>query len=100
MTTKLGQVLTYLEGLLAINSHGSWVTWSYEIMSQIKNISTTTVPNNTKLGRVLIYIEGLLPKSLMALESRDHARSHVKSKTYLHYHHAYGHQAWQDDDAP
>lgn len=39
MATKLGLLLTYLEGLFWIYSHGPLITWSCKILQQTKNIS-------------------------------------------------------------
>ena len=38
IATKFVRRVTYLEMILPIKSHGSWVTWSWEIMWQIKNV--------------------------------------------------------------
>ena len=57
---KLGKMVTYLEGLLPIKSHGPFITWSWEITWKKKHISTTTVPMATKHGSVTTYLEGLL----------------------------------------
>ena len=49
----------------------------------------------TKLGRMVTYLEGLPIKSsaLGVAKSRDKLKP-----LYLHYHSAYGSQAWQDAD--
>ena len=38
MVIKLGRLVTYAKRPLSIKSHGSWNTWTREIMRQIKNI--------------------------------------------------------------
>ena len=47
MTTKIGRMLTYLEGLLAIKSYNAYM-------------STARVLMATKLGRMVAYNDGLL----------------------------------------
>ena len=42
MATKLGRMVTYLDGLLPIKSHDPLITWSCEIPGQIK--STISLP--------------------------------------------------------
>ena len=39
MARRVDRVVIYLEGLLPIKSHSFWVTWTCEIMWQIKNIA-------------------------------------------------------------
>ena len=50
MATKLGSMLTNLEGLLPMMLVDPLITWSCKIMRQTKNISTTTVPIATEFG--------------------------------------------------
>ena len=38
MTTKLGRMVTYLEGLLTIKSFSALITWSCKVMWQTKTI--------------------------------------------------------------
>ena len=47
IATKISRMVTYLDGLLIIRSHGSLFTWSFKITWQT-NISVTTVPMATK----------------------------------------------------
>ena len=70
IATKLGRVVTYLDGLLLIKLHDSLIMWSCEIKWQTKIIFifTTTLLMATKSGRVVTYFEGLLTiKSFNAL---------------------------------
>ena len=39
ITTNRGRVVAYHEGLLPIKLHEVLITWSYEVMSQTKNVS-------------------------------------------------------------
>ena len=81
MDTKLGRMVTYLDGFLPVKSHDALVTWSYRIMWQTKirshglarscenkkYIFTTTIFMATKLGRMVTYLDYLLPT-----KSNDH----------------------------
>ena len=62
MTTKLGRMLTYLEGLLTIKSHNALIIWSCKIYVTNENyyISATRVLMTTKVGRTVAYFESLL----------------------------------------
>ena len=59
MATKLGWVLTYLEGVSLIKSHDPLITWSCEISWRTKThyMSTTTMSMATKLDRVVTYCQ-------------------------------------------
>ena len=61
IATKLGRVVTYLEGILPIKQHNPLITWSWKITWETKDMSSTTVFMATKLATVLSYLEGLLP---------------------------------------
>ena len=61
MTTQLGRVVTYIQGLLFIKLHDHLVTWSSRFMLQTKNIPTATMPMATKFGWVVAYLKRLLP---------------------------------------
>ena len=39
MATKLGRMINYLEGLLPVKSHNPFITWTFKIKSQTKDIS-------------------------------------------------------------
>ena len=38
MDTKLGRIITYLDGLLSLKSHDPLITWSHEMTGQTKTI--------------------------------------------------------------
>ena len=61
MATKLGRMVTYLEGLLPIKSHDTLTSW----ILRDHNIFTITVPIATNRGRILTYLEGLAPRKLL-----------------------------------
>ena len=50
MATKLGRMITYLDGILSIKSHNS----------RSCEISNITVPMTTKLGKMVTHLEGPL----------------------------------------
>ena len=54
MATKLGRLVTYFKTLLPIKQNG-WVTWSFEILWQIKIIFSPKMLLATKLDRVITY---------------------------------------------
>ena len=62
MAKKLGRIVTYLKGLLAIKSFNTLITFLARSRDK-KNyyIPTTRVPMGTKLGRMITYLTGLLP---------------------------------------
>ena len=61
MTTKLDRLKTCLERVPPKMSHEPLITWSCEIMRQIKNISTTTIPMANNINRVITYNDELPP---------------------------------------
>ena len=61
MVTKLGRMVTYLEGVFRIKSHDPLITLSYEIKWQTKTIELGRVALTTQLGRVVTYHEVLTP---------------------------------------
>ena len=61
ITTKLGGVVTYHEGLSPIKSNDPLIMLSFKIKWQTKNISTTRVPLAKKHDRITTYCDGLLP---------------------------------------
>ena len=56
MATKLGRLVTYLEGFLSIELLNLLATWYF--------IFTTAVPLATKPGRLVTYFEVSLPIKL------------------------------------
>ena len=67
MATNIGRAVTYYEVVPPVKSHDNIITWSWEITSQIKNVSTTTMHMVIKLGRIVTYLEWLSP-----IKSHDH----------------------------
>ena len=67
MSTKLGRILTYLDGLLAIKTNDPLIMWSCEMTWQTKAIisQNTTVYVATKLGRMMTYLKQLPPTKLL-----------------------------------
>ena len=62
MATKLGKVITYVDGLIFTKSHDSLIMCSYEITWQTKSIvSNTAVLIATKLDRMVNYFKRLPP---------------------------------------
>ena len=66
MTTKLGRVVTYFEGLLWLQSPDPLIMFSCLITQQTKNISTTAIPMATKLDKVVTYHKEIQPKLINA----------------------------------
>ena len=62
MTTELGRVVTYLEGLPPLKSHGPLSTW---LTNWNPYISTTTEPMASKRGRMVTYLEPISPIKLL-----------------------------------
>ena len=97
-STRFRQMVTQLEGLLTINSHAPWVTWSCWIRWPIKSILyllwQCLWPLN--LAEWWLILRGSYLKSHMALESLGTAKSWDKLKPlHIHYQHACSHQTWQ-----
>ena len=65
MASKLDRMVTNLERLIPKILLYLLLTWSCEIMWQIKNIVSTTVPMPTKLDKMVTNLEGLLPVLLL-----------------------------------
>ena len=62
MVTRIIRVVTCCKESPSIDSHGTWVRWSYEVMLQIKYNSTCRRPIDIKLAkmlRLISYSEGL-----------------------------------------
>ena len=61
MATKLGRMVTYLDGLLSIKSHNFRSHGLVRSRDKLKSFYlNTTVPMATKLGRPVIYLDGIL----------------------------------------
>ena len=62
MATKFGRLVTYLDGLLAINSHNTLIALLARSREKPKAfyISTTTALMATKLDKLVTYRYGLL----------------------------------------
>lgn len=67
LATKLGRMVTNIQGLLPKVLPFLLVTWSCEITWQTKNIPTTTVSIATKLCRMATNLKGRLPVMLIYL---------------------------------
>ena len=97
MATKLGRMVTYLNGLLTIKSHYALVTWSCIIMWQTKIIISLLPqclwpPNLVEWWH---YSEKLLT---IKFWSRGLASSRDKQISfYLYYKSAYDNQTWNDN---
>ena len=64
-------------------------------------ISTTAISMNTKIGMVVTYHKELPPMKSHYLFITCPVRSRDKRKPlYIHYHSAYGHQAWEGGGLP
>ena len=61
MTTKLGRMVTYLEGLLPIKSHDPLILCCSKITWQTKSIIPPLPHCLTKLDRMVTCLEGLAP---------------------------------------
>ena len=76
MTTKLGTIMTYLEGFLLL--------WSRD---KLNHFSTSTTPIAIKFGKVVTYHEELPFIKLLDPQSRGFVRSHdILNTLYLHLH--------------
>ena len=64
MATKLGRIVSFFEGIQAIELHESLITWSCEIMGKSKFFISPshTVPMTIKPGSALSYLKALLLK--------------------------------------
>ena len=78
MATKLGRIITCLDGLLAVKSYNPLITWCYKITWQNK-ISTTTVPMTTKPGRVVTFLVKSCDKPRLSYLYYRSAWSSIKS---------------------
>ena len=62
MATKLGRMVTDLEGLLHIKSHDTMITVLLRSFHKLNHyISSAIVPRATKLGRMVAYRKEPLP---------------------------------------
>ena len=101
MATNVGRIVTYLAEPLPIESHEPLITCSCKILRKAKTIISSLTqclwPPNltgwwiTLMDSCLWSPTTLWPRGLV--RSRDNIKS-----LYLHYHSAYVHQTWQDDD--
>ena len=73
-------------GILLLRSHDPSVTWSYQIMWQIKNVASLLPP-------WLWRPNGHLKKWL-------HDVNEILKTLYLHYHNGCGHENWQGSNVP
>ena len=88
MATKLGRIVTYLDGLLTIESHDPLITWSCEITWK-SNITISPLPQSLYLPNLARW--RLVMRDFYScysiLWSCGLARSGNKLKLlYLHYH--------------
>ena len=61
MATKLGRMVTYLEGLTTIKSHNILITWSCKAMWQTKSLYLYyQSAYGHKLARMVAHLDGLL----------------------------------------
>ena len=103
MATKLDRIVTYLDGILPIKSHDSFITWSWEIMLQTKTtispIPQCLWPPNL-VGRWLT-LSGSHPQSYLNIDHLVLLNQVTNWKHYIfHYCIAYDHQTWQSCDLP
>ena len=114
--TRIGRVLTYLEGLLPQNLHGCLVKWSCEIIWQIKTIifplSQCLGPKAWQIKNIISSLpQCLWPTNLSrwwhtmtksrVLQSRVFVRSHgILGMLYFHSQKTYEHQTRQGGDLP
>ena len=59
MTSKLGRMVTYLDGLLPIKSGDPLIAWPCETMRLAKTI-VSSQSMSTKLGRIVTYLQDLI----------------------------------------
>ena len=102
MATKLDRIVTYLDGILPIKSHDSFITWSWEIMLQTKTtispIPQCLWPPNL-VGRWLT-LSGSHPQSYLNIDHLVLLNQVTNWKHYIfHYCIAYDHQTWQSCDS-
>ena len=65
MVHKFGRMITYLEELLPIKSHDTFITWSYKITWQNETIISplSQYLQSSKRGSMLTSLDGLLSKN-------------------------------------
>ena len=101
MTTKLGRMVTYFEGLLTIRSLIPLITWCCKVTWQTKTI-ISPIPQCLWPPNLLgwwLTLSCSDPQSYSTLWSHDSAKSRDKQKlSYIHYYKAYNHQTWQNGD--
>ena len=97
MATKVDKMVTYLEGLLAIKSLYTLTICFCRITWQTKIFITPLLhclwPQN--LAGWWLTLTGFYLESHVARKITWQIK-----RFYLHYHSAYRHQTWQDDDLP
>ena len=76
----------------SIMSQGPLITWSCKVTGKIRSVTSLLLhvlwPPNLAMW-------WLTMRSHTTHWTSSHVRSSDELKTYLHYHHAYGHQTWQ-----
>ena len=99
--TKLGRMVTYLEGTPALKLCNTLIKWSCKVTWQTKIISTTRVPVTNKCDSIVTYLNRLLPIKCNGSWSHGLAGSRDKLKLLNpHCHSVFGHHSWQYDDIP
>ena len=97
MTTKLGKLVTFYEGILSTMLLHPLVTWSYKITWEAKTIISPLPrylwPQNRDLPWLPFAHKFKWPYHLVLWD-------HVANWRHLHYHNAYGRKTWQDEDLP
>ena len=97
-------MVTYLDRLLPLKSHGFLITCSCGITCQAKTIifslsSRNQVPMTTKRGRMVTHLEELI--AIKSFKHFNFVRSRDKLKPlYLHYKSTSCHQTWCEGDIP
>ena len=98
MATKLGRMVTYIDGLTPINLHQPLITWSWGITCKLKSLYLychRAYDHRT-------WQAGYLPLGVSThnvIPPLSLARSRNKLKPlYLHYHNIYGHKTRQCDE--
>ena len=98
MATKLGKMVTYIDGLTPINLHQPLITWSWGITCKLKSLYLychRAYDHRT-------WQAGYLPLGVSThnvIPPLSLARSRNKLKPlYLHYHNIYGHKTRQCDE--
>ena len=96
LATRFVRMVTYLNRLQSIKTHDPSITWSDEIAWHTKTI-ISPLPN--LVGWWLTSRAFYLWRHV-AIQSHDLVWLRDKLKAYLHYHDAFGHKNWHNDDLP